>query len=107
MLEYKGYHADITYDADDNLLVGSVFGIQDSVNFHGSSVSEITRSFHRAVDDYLKLCKETGKDPDKEFRGSLNVRLTPELHRAVALIAFTRKTSLNQVINEAVENYCK
>ena len=41
MLEYKGYHASIEYDAEDNIFVGEVFGITDSLNFHGTSVTEL------------------------------------------------------------------
>ena len=43
MLEYNGYHATVTYDADDNLFVGEVFGISDSLNFHGSSIDELSK----------------------------------------------------------------
>lgn len=53
MLEYKGYHATITYDADDELFVGEVFGISDSLNFHGSSVEELKRTFAQSIDNYL------------------------------------------------------
>ena len=60
MLEYKGYHATITYDHEDDILVGSIFGIQDSINFHGSSVSEITEMFYQSVDNYLQYCQESG-----------------------------------------------
>ena len=63
ILEYKGYHAMITYDSEDGLFIGSIEGIKDSVNFHGSSMEEITDSFHRAVDTYLDVCRMAGKDP--------------------------------------------
>ena len=49
MLEYKGYHATITYDADDELFVGEVFGITDSLNFHGSSIEEFKQSLLRVL----------------------------------------------------------
>ena len=45
MLEYKGYHASVKYDADDNILVGEVFGITDSLNFHGTSIKELEKCF--------------------------------------------------------------
>ena len=41
ILEYKGYHASIEYDAEDNIFVGEVIGITDSLNFHGTSVDEV------------------------------------------------------------------
>ena len=37
MLEYKGYHASIEYDAEDNIFVGEVFGITDSLKEGGFS----------------------------------------------------------------------
>lgn len=40
MSEYNGYHAAVTYAADDELFIGEVFGITDSLNFHGSSIEE-------------------------------------------------------------------
>ena len=46
MMEYNGYHAQIEYDADDEIFVGKVFGLADSLNFHGTSVSELEDMFH-------------------------------------------------------------
>ena len=45
MLEYKGYHASVEFDAEDNLFIGEVFGINDSLNFHGTSVTELKEMF--------------------------------------------------------------
>lgn len=61
MMEYKGYHASIEFDADDNLFVGEVFGITDSLNFHGESVSELEEMFKQSIDNYLELCQQIGK----------------------------------------------
>lgn len=102
-LTYKGYHAAIEYDADDGILVGTVFGIRDTLAFHGSSISEITETFHDCIDTYLAVCKEQGISPDKEFKGSLNVRITPDLHRKAALVANQEGITLNQLIQQAIE----
>lgn len=66
MLEYKGYHASVEYDADDGIFVGEVFGIADSLNFHGTSVEELRRMFEQSIDNYLDLCQKTGKKPSKK-----------------------------------------
>ena len=76
MLEYKGYHATVEYDAEDDIFVGEVFGIADSLNFHGTSVEELKAMFRQSIDNYLELCKQIGKNPEKEFRGSFNVRIS-------------------------------
>ena len=66
MLEYNGYHAKIEFNEEDMLLVGEVFGINDSLNFYGKTIEEVVEMFHQSIDNYLELCKEIGKNPDKE-----------------------------------------
>lgn len=102
MLEYKGYHASIEYDADDNIFIGKVFGITDSLNFHGTSVVELKEMFKQCIDNYLELCKKVGKKPEKEFKGTFNVRIAPELHKKAALEAARRKMTLNQYVAKAI-----
>ena len=102
-LKYRGYHGQIEFSAEDNLFVGHVIGIQDSLNFHGSSIDEITVSFHDCIDGYLEMCKTFGREPDKEYKGSFNVRISPPLHRSAAIQAEAEGKSLNQFIQEAIE----
>ncbi len=106
-MEYRGYHAAISFDADDGIFVGSVLGIADSLNFHGENVAELTDAFHSCVDSYLDFCREMGKTPDKEYKGSLNIRLSPEVHRQAAICAAGEGKTLNQFIGEAVSDRCK
>ena len=104
MLEYKGYHASVKYDAEDNIFVGEVFGITDSLNFHGSSVEELKEMFHQSIDNYLSLCEKIGKNPDKEFKGTFNIRISPEMHKKAALEAARQKITLNQYITRQSNN---
>ena len=105
MLEYKGYHAKIYFDARDDVFVGEVFGLNDSLNFHGSTVQELKEMFHQCIDNYLDLCKELGEEPEREFKGSFNIRIQPELHRQLAYNALNEGKSLNQYINESLEQF--
>lgn len=102
LLQYNGYHGTVGYSAEDNLLVGSVVGVQDSLNFHGSTLEEITQSFHDCIDEYLEVCRLLGKNPDKEYKGSFNVRIPPELHRQADLAAKKQRISLNQFMQDAI-----
>ncbi|MCD8371634.1 MAG: type II toxin-antitoxin system HicB family antitoxin [Clostridiales bacterium] len=102
MLEYKGYHATVEFDADDGIFVGEVFGIADSLNFHGRSVDELEEMFRQSIDNYLEFCKNIGKEPDREFRGSFNVRMSPEMHRKAVLAAKQHKMTLNQYVVRAI-----
>lgn len=65
-MEYKGYRGTISYCGEDRILYGKVLGTKDSISYEGESVSELESDFHAAVDDYLEVCKETGKSPSKE-----------------------------------------
>ena len=103
MMEYKGYHAEINFDAEDNIFVGEVFGITDSLNFHATSIDELERTFAQCIDNYLVLCEKAGKKPDKEFKGSFNVRIPQELHRMAVLEATKQKITLNQYVIRAIE----
>lgn len=102
MLEYKGYHAKIEFDKEDMLLTGEVFGIRDSLNFHASSVEEIEEVFHQSIDNYLEFCAEIGKTPDREFKGSFNVRIDQDLHREAAFDADREGMTLNQYVENAI-----
>ena len=97
MLEYKNYHAKIEFDEEDMLFVGEVFGIQDSLNFHGTTIEELVENFHQSIDNYLEMCRELGRKPDKEFKGSFNVRIDQELHRKAAFAADRNGMTLNQI----------
>ncbi len=107
MMEYKGYHATFNYDAEDNLFIGKVHGLSDSLNFHGSSIEELTSMFHQSVDNYLDICKKIGKNPEKEYSGTFNVRLPAALHRKVAETAHSKGETINSVIKTAVEEYLR
>ena len=93
MLEYKGYHAKIYFDARDEIFVGEVFGLNDSLNFHGNTVQELKEMFRQCIDNY------------REFKGNFNIRVQPELHRQLAYNALKEGKSLNQYINESLEQF--
>lgn len=103
-MEYKGYHAKYEVDEESNMLVGKILGISDLVTFESEDVAGLKEEFESAVDDYLEFCREVGKEPDKEYKGSFNIRITPEMHRKAAIAAECRGISLNQFVLEAIDN---
>lgn len=106
MMEYKGYHAEIKYSDEDRLFVGQVVGVSDTLAFHGASVSELEEMFHQSIDNYLELCREFGKTPEKEYKGRFNVRIPAALHRTAVLCAKQREMSLNDLVTRALEEEC-
>jgi len=102
-LSYKGYIGSVAFSEKDNLFFGKIEGINGLVNFEGESVKELTEAFHEAVDDYLAYCKDVGIEPDKSYSGVLNVRLTPTIHRQIAMLAKQAGLTLNTYIKNTLE----
>ena len=101
-LHYKGYVGSIEFSEADAVLHGKVVGIKSLISFEGNTVNAITKDFHNAVDEYLAFCAETGKQPEKPFKGSFNVRVGTDLHRRAALAALERGMSLNAFVGNAI-----
>ena len=102
-MTYKGSIGSVNYSDKDQVFFGKIEGINGLVNFEGESVKELTTAFHEAVDDYLAYCEDEGIEPDKSYTGVLNVRLTPSIHRQIAMLALQAGISINAYIKEALE----
>ncbi len=107
ILEYKNYYTKVEYSAEDNVLYGKIEGIVDLVTYESENIASVEKEFHSAVDDYLQFCKETKKQPDKVYKGSFNVRIAPDLHKAIAILASKNQESLNQTVESAIEWFIK
>lgn len=105
LMRYKGYTGSVEYSEEDNCLFGKVQGLPRGtcVTYEGSTVDELKADFEGAVDDYVASCRARGVEPEKSFSGSLNVRLTPEIHSRVAMLAKRAGMSINAFIRSAVE----
>ena len=100
---YKDFIGSVHFSADDKVFHGKIEGITDLVTFEGKSVDELEKTFHEAVNDYITLCKEAGKEPLKSCRGSLNVRIPSELHIKAMKHAVKLGIPLNQLVQKAIE----
>jgi predicted HicB family RNase H-like nuclease len=103
VLEHKGYTGSVEFSDEDEVFFGKIVGIRDLVTFEADSVVKLKKAFRDAVEDYIATCKELGKDPDKEYKGSFNVRLKPKIHRLAAIKSATLKMSLNQFVEKVIE----
>jgi predicted HicB family RNase H-like nuclease len=102
-MTYKDYAARVEFDADDHIFVGRVIGIRDIVTFHGETVRELENSFKEAVDDYLEACATIGQQPNKPYSGKILIRVSAEIHAAVAASAESAGKSLNQWAAETLK----
>ena len=102
VLEYKGYYASVHFSSEDDVFYGKIVAIDDLVNFEGASVKELKKAFHEAVDDYLETCAAIGKEPNKTYKGTFNVRISTDLHKAAAVYAASKNISLNDFVKKAI-----
>jgi predicted HicB family RNase H-like nuclease len=103
MMKYKGYAGVVELDEGSGVLFGRVIGLRDVITFQGSSVTEVVQAFHDSVDDYLEFCAERGESPEKPYSGQFVLRVDPRLHGAMARAAEAQSTSLNALIEDALE----
>jgi predicted HicB family RNase H-like nuclease len=102
-MEYKGYAGKVEFDSDARIFHGEVVGIRDVVTFQGRSVRELEKAFKDSVDDYLAFCRDRGEKPDKPCSGQFVVRIPPELHRRVNMLARAAGKSLNSWVAEHLD----
>lgn len=102
-LKYKGYLGSIVPSLEDGCLVGEVLFIRDTIIYEGESLKELQESFKYVVDQYLADCKTLGREPNKTFSGTFNVRVGPERHKALACLAYKLGKSNNQILCDAID----
>ena len=108
IMEYKGYWARIRYSDEDECFYGKVEGLKNSlILFEGNTVKELKKDFKNAIDEHLRMCKETNSDPERQCKGSLNVRLGTELHTKAKMKSIEQNISINELIKNAVIMYLK
>ncbi len=102
-IEYKNYVGSVEFSEKDCVFFGKVLGIHSLISYEGSTAKELIDDFHNAVDTYLEECKQAGKNPEKSYKGSFNVRVSPELHKNAALYALSHNISLNTFVEESIK----
>ena len=104
VMKYKDFLASVHYSRDDKTFFGKILGINDLITFEGKTVEQLDKAFKDAVSDYIDLCKLTGKEALKSYKGSFNVRIQPKLHQKAAQLALMENITFNQFILRAIEN---
>jgi len=105
MMSYKEYYGSVHYSDEDSVFHGKIEFIRSLVSYEGNDVESLRKAFEEAVDDYIELCAEEGRKPEKPFKGNFNVRTGSDLHRKAALFAKAKGINLNKVVTEALEKY--
>jgi predicted HicB family RNase H-like nuclease len=102
VLVHKGFIGSVHFSTDDRLFFGKLEGIDDLVTFEGTTVDELENAFKYMVEQHIADCEAEGKPMEKSYKGTLNVRLNPDLHKQAAKTAITRGITLNQFIQNTI-----
>ncbi len=105
ILEIDGHKATISYDPDIEQFRGKFIGLNGGADFYSDSIAGLIREGRKSLQVFLDVCREKGIDPYKKYSGRFNLRINPELHEQLSIMAESQHTSLNSVITQAVKNY--
>lgn len=101
-IEYKGYVGSVEFSEEDGVFFGKVQGIRALLSYEGTTAKELISDFHGVIDDYLAVSEFQGAEPEKAYKGSFNIRISPELHKKAAVYAAARNISLNRLVAESL-----
>lgn len=104
-IKYKSFIGSVEVSIKDNCVYGKILFINDLVTYESDTPVNLKAKFKAAVDDYIETCKTLKIEPLKSFSGSFNIRIEPEKHQELATHAVQKDTTINQVVNKAIENY--
>jgi predicted HicB family RNase H-like nuclease len=103
VLTYRGFTGSVHFSAEDDVFFGKVEGINDLITFEGGSVSELKSAFRYVIDEHMKDCENENIPAEKSYKGSFNLRLTPDLHRRAVIMAKSQGSTLNAFVKDSIE----
>lgn len=103
VMTVDGYHAKIEYDEDLDLFRGEILGLNGGADFYGKNPKGLRAEFRKSLQVFLEVCKEKGIEPRRHFSGKFNLRISPELHERLAIVAQAQGKSINSLAQEALQ----
>jgi predicted HicB family RNase H-like nuclease len=104
VMTVDGYQAKIVYDPETDLFRGEILGLTGGADFYGKNPKELRTEFRKSLEVFLAVCKEKGIEPRRSFSGKFNLRIPPELHERLAIVAQAEGKSLNALAQEALRS---
>lgn len=99
-----GYNAKIEYDEDLDMFRGEILGLNGGADFYGKTPKELRTEFKKSLHVFLDVCREKGIEPRRNYSGKFNLRISPDLHERLAIVAQAEGKSINTIAQEALEH---
>ncbi len=103
IMTVDNYSAKIEYDPDTDMFRGEILGLNGGADFYGRTPDELRAEFRNSLKVFLEVCKEKGIEPRRNFSGKFNLRIPPELHERLAVVAEAEGKSLSLLVREALQ----
>jgi len=104
VMTVDSYQAKIEYDPETDLFRGEILGLTGGADFYGKNPKELRAEFRKSLQVFLAVCKEKGIEPRRSFSGKFNLRIPPELHEKLAIVAQAEGKSINALAQEALRS---
>ena len=98
-----GFNGKIEYDAELDMFRGEILGINGGADFYGKNPKELREEFKKSLRVFLEVCREKGIEPRRSYSGKFNLRIPPELHEKLAIVAQAEGKSINTLAQEALQ----
>ena len=102
MMTVDGYRAKIEYDAELDLFKGEVLGLNGGADFFGKNPKALRAEFRKSLQVFLDVCVQRGIEPRRNYSGKFNLRIPPDLHEKLAIVAQAEGKSINTLAQEAL-----
>jgi predicted HicB family RNase H-like nuclease len=103
IMTVDGFAAKIDYDADLDAFRGEIMGLNGGADFYGKNPKELRAEFKKSLQVFLEVCREKGIEPRRSYSGKFNLRISPELHERLAIVAQAEGKSINAIAQEALQ----
>ncbi len=82
---------------------GEILGLSGGADFYGRNPRELRAEFRKSLHVFLEVCREKGIEPRRHYSGKFNLRIPPELHEQLAIVAQAEGKSINTLAQEALQ----
>ena len=103
MMNLDGFSAKIEYDAELDVFRGEILGLSGGADFYGKNPKELRTEFKKSLQVFLAVCHEKGIEPRRNYSGKFNLRISPDLHEKLAIVAQAEGKSINTLAQEALQ----
>ena len=103
IIEIDGHRAVVQYDPDIDAFRGEFVGLNGGADFYAQDIASLRREGEISLKVFLEMCREDGVEPRREYSGKFNLRVSPQLHAAVAMRAAADDKSLNQWVADVLD----